>query len=96
MAHQDLGRRVLDRLSEEMSDIANIDIKPIMEGRKMNMILAPKPEIVKQVHAAKAEALMKKRSDKDKEFEEAAKEKAVAVSETSETNETTETTETKE
>lgn len=96
MAHQELGRRVLDRLIEDMSDIANIDIKPIMEGRKMNMILAPKPEIVKQVHAAKAEALVQKRIDKDKELEEAAKEKLLASGETNEPSETIETSETSE
>ena len=84
MAHQELGRRVLDRLIKEMSDIANVDIKPIMEGRKMNMILAPKPEIVKQVHAAKAEALVKKRIDKDKEHEEAAQEKVAVGNEAEE------------
>jgi translation initiation factor IF-3 len=69
MAHQELGQEVLDRLAAEMEDIATIDMKPIMEGRKMNMILAPRAEIVKQVHAAKADALAKKRSDKEKEHE---------------------------
>lgn len=96
MAHQDLGRRVLDRLIDEMKDIANVDIKPTMEGRKMNMILAPKPEIVKQVHAAKAEALVKKRSDKDKELEEAAKEKAAVSSEAAVGSETVESNESDE
>ncbi len=53
-----------------MADIANIDIRPVMEGRKMNMILAPKPEIVKQVHAAKAEMLAKKnRPERDEDVE---------------------------
>lgn len=96
MAHQELGRRVLDRLIDEMKDIANVDIKPTMEGRKMNMILAPKPEIVKQVHAAKAEALVKKRFDKDKELEEAAKEKAAVSSETAVGSETAVSSETVE
>lgn len=81
MAHQELGRRVLDRLSADMEDVANIDVKPIMEGRKMNMILAPKPEIVKQVHAAKAESMVKKRPAKDDDENAGSSTEPVAASE---------------
>ena len=54
MAHVELGRKVLDRLIEEMADIAVVDVEPRLEGRKMNMILNPKPEVIRRIHAEKA------------------------------------------
>ncbi len=42
MAHTELGRDVLDRFAEELSDCSIIETKPRLEGRTMTMILAPK------------------------------------------------------
>ena len=61
MAHTELGRKILDRLIEDMSDIAVVDVQPKLEGRNMNMILSPKPEILKKVQTEKTK---KKPSDK--------------------------------
>ena len=55
MAHIELGRKILDRLIEDMSDIAVVDVQPKLEGRNMNMILSPKPEILKKVQAEKTQ-----------------------------------------
>ncbi|MDY0396945.1 translation initiation factor IF-3 [Virgibacillus halophilus] len=41
ITHKDLGREVLDRLAEEVKDIAAVESKPKMEGRNMFMMLAP-------------------------------------------------------
>ena len=41
MAHINLGRDVINRLREELSDIAKIELHAKMEGRQMIMILAP-------------------------------------------------------
>src|SRR5690625_7053363 len=41
ITHKDLGREVLERLAEEMKDIATVETKPKMEGRHMFMMLAP-------------------------------------------------------
>src|SRR5690625_2628303 len=41
ITHKDLGQEVLNRLAEEMKDIASVQIKPKMEGRNMFMMLAP-------------------------------------------------------
>jgi translation initiation factor IF-3 len=65
MAHIELGRRVLDRLVTDMEDIAVIDIQPKLEGRKMNMVLSPKPEIVKQAYVAKSQKLQTKEQNQD-------------------------------
>ena len=39
-----LGETTLNRFSEELSDIANIDKKPILEGKNMFVILSKKTE----------------------------------------------------
>ena len=41
-AHVEFGQRVLERVAEGLRDIANVEAPPMMEGRSMNMILAPK------------------------------------------------------
>ena len=43
MAHQDLGRRVLERVQAELGDAVKLEAHPKMEGRQMVMIVAPKP-----------------------------------------------------
>ena len=43
MAHQDLGRRVLERVQAELGDAVKLEAHPTMEGRQMVMIVAPKP-----------------------------------------------------
>lgn len=42
MAHIDLGRDVLDRVSAELKDIGKVEQEPRLEGRNMSMVLAPK------------------------------------------------------
>ena len=42
MAHTDLGRDVLVRFADELSEVSVVEAKPRLEGRTMTMILAPK------------------------------------------------------
>ena len=42
MAHTEIGKDVLMRFADELSDIADIEQKPSLEGRTMSMLLAPK------------------------------------------------------
>lgn len=42
MAHQELGKRLLDRLEEELSDVGTVDQRPRMEGRLMVMMMSPR------------------------------------------------------
>jgi translation initiation factor IF-3 len=44
MAHTSIGRDMLLRFAEELSDIADIEKRPKMEGRSMTMFLVPKKE----------------------------------------------------
>jgi translation initiation factor IF-3 len=42
MAHQDLGFKLLNRVRVETGPIAKVEAEPLMEGRQMTMVLAPK------------------------------------------------------
>ena len=42
IAHPELGRAVVERVSQELADLAKIESAPTMEGKSMTMILAPK------------------------------------------------------
>jgi translation initiation factor IF-3 len=44
MAHTELGRDVLLRFAETLVDIASVEQKPLLDGRVMVMMLAPKKE----------------------------------------------------
>lgn len=41
MVHQEYGRRLLDRIAEELEETATIERTPVVEGRNMTMILSP-------------------------------------------------------
>ena len=42
MAHQDLGMKVLNRVRDDLEEIAKVELYPKMEGRQMIMVLAPR------------------------------------------------------
>ena len=42
MAHQDIGMQVLNRLRDELSEVAQVEQIPKLEGRQMIMVLAPR------------------------------------------------------
>ncbi|MES1965897.1 translation initiation factor IF-3 [Psychrobacter sp. AH5] len=41
MAHQELGRKQLERIIEDTAEISNVEQHPKMEGRQMGMLLGP-------------------------------------------------------
>jgi translation initiation factor IF-3 len=47
MAHPELGKKILDRIAEQVKDSANVESSPRVDGRNMVMVLAPskKPEV---------------------------------------------------
>jgi translation initiation factor IF-3 len=44
MAHPEIGRRILERLVKELSDVAIAESMPRMEGNQMHTILSRKPQ----------------------------------------------------
>jgi translation initiation factor IF-3 len=53
MAHIEFGRKILDRVVTELSDIAQVDMPSRLEGNNMSMVLSPKPEVVKRAQTGK-------------------------------------------
>jgi translation initiation factor IF-3 len=47
MAHLELGKRLLDRLAEDVQDIAKVETAPKVDGRNMTMVLGPYKEAIK-------------------------------------------------
>ena len=41
MAHQELGMQLLKRVENDLSELANVELRPKMEGRQLTMVLAP-------------------------------------------------------
>jgi len=45
MAHQDIGRKLLARVSADLAAIAVVEQNPLMEGRQMVTVFSPKKEV---------------------------------------------------
>ena len=55
MAHTELGRRILDRLVEDLDGLANVDQHPKLDGRNMVMVIAPTRKPAPRAKAAAVE-----------------------------------------
>jgi translation initiation factor IF-3 len=75
MAHQELGRRLLDRLSEELNEIAKMDAYPKVDGRNMTMVLSP----LKEAITNKATYVPKQRGPRPEEAPDTAEPEAEAL-----------------
>ena len=42
MAHQDLGQRVLERVRDDLEELAKVEQFPKMEGRLLTMVISPR------------------------------------------------------
>jgi translation initiation factor IF-3 len=43
MAHQEIGRAVLERVKVDLATMAHVDMEPKMAGRALGMTLSPLP-----------------------------------------------------
>ena len=43
MAHQNLGRELLERVAEDVKELGKVENMPKMEGRQMVMMIGPVP-----------------------------------------------------
>ncbi|HZA60201.1 MAG TPA: translation initiation factor IF-3, partial [Actinomycetota bacterium] len=55
MAHTELGRKILDRLEEDLEGLATVDAPPKQDGRNMIMVLAPTKKPQRAERAERAE-----------------------------------------
>jgi translation initiation factor IF-3 len=53
MAHPQTGKNVLDRVVDRCKDIASVETTPNLEGRRMIMLIAPRPAVVQKAIATK-------------------------------------------
>ena len=44
MAHTEVGLEVMNRFAEQLNEYADVESKPILDGKTMIMVLAPKKE----------------------------------------------------
>ncbi|GHD44447.1 bacterial translation initiation factor 3 (bIF-3) [Marinobacter persicus] len=42
MAHQEIGMQLMNRVEEDVSELAQVEQRPKMEGRQMTMVVAPR------------------------------------------------------
>ena len=69
MVHNEIGRRILNRLAAELTETALIEVPPRQEGMTMVQILSPKKEHIpaKPAKAAKAGKAIKEKKAKEAE-----------------------------
>ena len=53
MAHPQMGKVVLDRVVERCKDIAAVETTPNLEGKRMHMLIAPRPNVMQKAVATK-------------------------------------------
>lgn len=53
MVHNDIGRRILIRLAEELGPVANVEVPPRQEGMTMVQILSPKKDLAAAAKSSK-------------------------------------------
>ena len=57
IVHPGTGVKVLDRVVEATSDIATVEVRPSLEGKRMFMILGPKAGLVRRVKQSSEEPI---------------------------------------
>jgi translation initiation factor IF-3 len=57
ITHPQTGMNVLNRVVEATQDLATVEVTPNMEGRRMIMIIAPKPNVVRKAQEARKIAI---------------------------------------
>jgi translation initiation factor IF-3 len=56
ITHPELGWKVLQRMAQSLSEVAAVERQPVMEGRRMDIILVPTAAKPKEKEAVKAAA----------------------------------------
>ena len=75
MAHPEQGISILERLADDLSDVAVVESKPVMEGRNMHMTIAPSAKTAtkkKGTQSRKAQRAAKQRAEAEAKKAEAA------------------------
>jgi translation initiation factor IF-3 len=57
ITHPQTGMNVLNRVVEATQDLATVEVTPNMEGRRMIMIISPKPNVVRKAQETRKAAI---------------------------------------
>jgi translation initiation factor IF-3 len=56
ITHPERAQQQLDHAVRECEDLSNVEMRPMMEGRAMTLLIAPKPAVMQKVSQMKAAA----------------------------------------
>jgi translation initiation factor IF-3 len=56
ITHPEKAQDQLDHVVRECEDLSNVEVRPMMEGRTMTLLIAPKPAVMQKVSQMKAAA----------------------------------------
>ena len=56
ITHPEKAQEQLDHVVKECEDLSNVEVRPMMEGRTMTLLIAPKPAVMQKVSQMKAAA----------------------------------------
>jgi translation initiation factor IF-3 len=56
ITHPEKAQDQLDKAVQQLEDLANVEVRPMMEGRTMTLLIAPKPAVMQRVSSMKAAA----------------------------------------
>jgi translation initiation factor IF-3 len=62
LAHTELGRRILDRLIEDLKPMSRVERSPALDGRFMTMVFGPDRDKIKQLERQLARAKQQERA----------------------------------
>jgi translation initiation factor IF-3 len=56
ITHPEKAQEQLDHVVKECEDLSNVEVRPMMEGRTMTLLIAPKPAVMQRVSQMKVAA----------------------------------------
>jgi translation initiation factor IF-3 len=56
ITHPEKAQDQLEKAVQQSEDLANVEVRPMMEGRTMTLLIAPKPAVMQKVSQMKAAA----------------------------------------
>ena len=74
MAHPEQGISILERLADDLADVAVVENKPVMEGRNMHMTIAPSGKVSSKKQSTSGKKSKKKSEENPQNGDEASTE----------------------
>src|SRR6185369_4827668 len=56
ITHPEKAQEQLDWITQQCEEVANVEVRPVMEQRTMTLLMAPKPAVMQKVAQARAAA----------------------------------------